>query len=148
MRRIGAISILSAIFPFIGILVPLEKVSSTIVRDFGGSVAPEQPSSTLAGTSSLRPAFYATNAATVQEVASQAESLVMQAKEQRMNYLQTKDERTKKFLKKNLDEAEKLVKGQLNRDPNCEKCMEVLISAYFFRTAFGLSKNYDKCIQT
>ena len=85
--------------------------------------------------------------ASSQDVFSQAESLIRQAKEQGISYLNSKDDNLKKSAKKNLESAEKLLKESLKRENNCEKCLEQLVTAYFYQSYFGFSKNYDECIK-
>jgi Zn-dependent protease with chaperone function len=80
-----------------------------------------------------------------QEAVSQAEALIRQAREQGVAYLNSKDDRAKKSAKKNLEDAEKILKDALKRDPNCEKCVEGLVATHFYQTYFGFAKNYDEC---
>ncbi len=80
-------------------------------------------------------------------VAAQAEELIRQAREQGVAYLNSKDDRAKKTAKKNLEDAEKILKDGLKRDPNCEKCAEGLVATHFYQTYFGFAKNYDECFK-
>jgi predicted Zn-dependent protease len=83
-----------------------------------------------------------------QSYASQAESLIRQAREQGISYLNSKDGRAKSSAKKNLEQAEKMAKDELKRVPACEKCMEALVAAYFYQAYFGFAKNYDECTRS
>jgi Zn-dependent protease with chaperone function len=83
-----------------------------------------------------------------QDLLAQIESLVKQGREQGLSYLSTKDDRTKKSSKKNLEDAEKLLKNAIKQSPACEKCIEYLVTTYFYQTYFGFSKDYDDCIKT
>jgi len=78
-------------------------------------------------------------------VTTQAEELIRQAREQGVAYLNSRDDRAKKTAKKNLEDAEKILKDALKRDPNCEKCTEGLVATHFYQTYFGFEKNYDEC---
>lgn len=77
----------------------------------------------------------------------QVEKLITQGKEQGTNYLNSKNEKSKKSAKNNLDEAEDLVKKKLKREPDCEKCIELLAMVNFYQSYFGFSKNYNDCIK-
>lgn len=77
----------------------------------------------------------------------QVESLIQQAREQGINYLQSRDDKARSSAKKNLEQAEKTLKEQLKREPNCEKCVQNLTATHFYRTYFGFSKSYDDCIK-
>lgn len=83
-----------------------------------------------------------------QDLLAQIESLVKQGREQGLSYLTSKDDRMKKSSKKNLEEAEKLLKNAIKQSPACEKCAEYLVTTYFYQTYFGFSKDYDDCIKT
>ena len=85
--------------------------------------------------------------ATAQDI-SQVESLIGQAREQGIKYLNSKDDNAKKAAKKTLESAEKLLKEAFKHQPSCEKCFEHLVSTYFFKSYFGFSKDYDDCIKT
>ena len=78
----------------------------------------------------------------------QVENLIEQGKEQGMVYLNSKNEKSKKSAKNSLEEAEDLVKKKLKREPNCEKCIELLTMTNFYQSYFGFSKNYNDCIRT
>ena len=75
-----------------------------------------------------------------QDFFTQVEGLIQQGRQQGLNYLNSKDEKTKKSAKKNLDEAENLVKKKLKQEPNCEKCLEFLTMTNFYQAYFGFSK--------
>ena len=83
-----------------------------------------------------------------QDFFAQVESLIQQGREQGLNYLNSKDEKTKRSAKKSLDEAETLLKKKLKQEPNCEKCLEFLTMTNFYQTYFGFSKDYNDCIST
>lgn len=83
-----------------------------------------------------------------QDFFAQVDSLLQQARQQGLDYLNSKDETSKKAAKKNLEEAEKLLKKAMKESPNCEKCFEFLTNTYFYKTYFGFSKDYDDCIKT
>lgn len=80
-----------------------------------------------------------------QDSAIQADNLITQVREM---WQRSQDDQTKKEVKKNLELAEKMMKDDLKRNPNCEKCQEVLISTFFYQSWFGFSKRYDECIKT
>ena len=82
-----------------------------------------------------------------QDVLAQAETMIQQGRQQGLDFLNSKDERSKKASKKNLEDAEKLVKKTLKGQPNCEKCYELLTNTNFFQTYFGFSKDYDETIK-
>jgi predicted Zn-dependent protease len=82
-----------------------------------------------------------------QDVNAQTEGLIQQAREQGANYLSSKDDKAKNAAKKSLEQAEKLLKDGLKRDPNCEKCTEQIVAVYLYQTYFGFSKNYDECLK-
>src|SRR5215211_9456968 len=82
-----------------------------------------------------------------QDVSTQAESFITQARTDGLNYLNSKDEKAKKSAKKHLDEAEDLIKDALKKDVNCEKCYESIVKAYLSKTYFGFEKNYDDCLE-
>jgi predicted Zn-dependent protease len=88
------------------------------------------------------------DAAFQQDAVSRAERLVQEAKQDGSRYLQSKDESAKKSAKRSLEEAEDLLKKELKRDARCERCVAALTSDYFYRAAFGISKNFDDCIKT
>src|SRR5687768_7305248 len=83
-----------------------------------------------------------------QDIFAQVESLIQQGRQQGLDYLNSKDDKTKKSAKKSLEEAEKLIKKELKKEPNCEKCFEFLTVTYFYQTYFGFSKDYDDCLKT
>lgn len=85
---------------------------------------------------------------TSQDFFVQVENLIAQAKEQGTNYINSKNERSKKSARSNLKEAEDLLKKKLKREPKCEKCIEYLTMTNFYQTYFGFSKNYNDCIKT
>jgi predicted Zn-dependent protease len=82
-----------------------------------------------------------------QDNLAQIENMIQQGRQQGLDYLNSKDERSKKAAKKSLEDAEKLVKKALKENPNCEKCYELLTNANFFQTYFGFSKDYDDAIK-
>lgn len=82
-----------------------------------------------------------------QDSLAQAESMIQQGRQQGLDFLNSKDERSKKASKKNLEDAEKIVKKALKDSPSCEKCYELLTNANFFQTYFGFSKDYDDCLK-
>ena len=82
-----------------------------------------------------------------QDVLAQAETMIQTGKQQGLDFLNSKDEGSKKAAKKNLEDAEKIVKKALKEQPNCEKCYELLTNANFFQTFFGFSKDYDETIK-
>ncbi|MEW6213514.1 MAG: M48 family metalloprotease, partial [Acidobacteriota bacterium] len=70
------------------------------------------------------------------------------AREQGLEYLQSKSEQSKKAAKKNLEEAERILRKEIKNNPACEKCFENLVAAYFYLAYFGFSAKYDECIET
>ncbi|HEX4950518.1 MAG TPA: M48 family metalloprotease [Blastocatellia bacterium] len=78
----------------------------------------------------------------------QLESLIQQAREQGLQYLNSKDDRAKKIAKSNLEQAEKFLKDEIKRNAACEKCFELLTSTYLYKTYFGFERNYDDCLKT
>ena len=80
-----------------------------------------------------------------QDFFAQVENLIVQGKEQGTEYLSSKNEKSKKSAKKNLDEAENLLKKKLKQELKCEKCLELLTMTFFYQTYFGFSKNYKDC---
>lgn len=78
---------------------------------------------------------------------SQADALIQQARKDGLDYLNSKDDRSKKAARKALDEAEKLLKKSIKADQACEKCFDLLTSTYFYQTYFGFSKDYDDCLK-
>lgn len=127
MKRISIIWILIAV----GFVLNSEQLS------FAGSVGANNPK--VSPTVSF---------SSVQDFLSQVENLIREAREQGLGYLNSKDDKAKKVAKKNLEEAEKLLKNGLKQNSNCEKCLEFLVTTYFYQTYFGFSKNYDECIKT
>jgi predicted Zn-dependent protease len=85
--------------------------------------------------------------ADAQAVIAQADVLLKQARETGASYANNKDEPSKKATKKALEEAEKLMKDALKRDPSCEKCTEHLARAYLYKSYFGFEKDYDDCLK-
>ena len=83
-----------------------------------------------------------------QDFFSHVENLIGEGKQQGTNYLNSKDDKSKKSAKKSLDEAENLLKKKLKQEPKCEKCLEFLTMTNFYQTYFGFSKNYNDCIRT
>jgi predicted Zn-dependent protease len=83
-----------------------------------------------------------------QDLVSETAALISQAKEQGLNYLNTKDSKAKDAAKKNLEKAEKQLKDYLKQQSNCEKCYELLAETYLYRAYFGFAKDYDKCVET
>ena len=82
-----------------------------------------------------------------QEVA-QAETLIKQGREAGLTYLNQRDDRAKDTAKKNLERAEKMMKEQLKKQSDCEKCYELLAECYLYRSFFGFARDYDKSIET
>ena len=78
----------------------------------------------------------------------QLDSLIQQAREQGMQYLNNKDDRAKKVAKSNLEQTEKVLKDELKRNAACEKCFELLTATYLYKTYFGFERNYDDCFKT
>ena len=78
----------------------------------------------------------------------QVESLIQQAREQGLQYLNNKDDRAKKVAKSNLEQTEKFLKDELKRNAACEKCFELLTATYLYKTYFGFERNYDDCFKT
>lgn len=78
----------------------------------------------------------------------QLDSLIQQAREQGMQYLNNKDDRAKKVAKSNLEQSEKLLKDEIKRNAACEKCYELLTATYLYKTYFGFERNYDDCFKT
>jgi Zn-dependent protease with chaperone function len=76
------------------------------------------------------------------------ESLIQQAREQGMQYLNNKDDRARKVAKSNLEQAEKTLKDELKRNAACEKCFELLTATYLYKSYFGFERNYDDCFKT
>jgi Zn-dependent protease with chaperone function len=89
----------------------------------------------------------ASTSPSLQDAALQAEVFIKQGREDGVNYLNTKDEKAKKSAKKNLEEAEDLLKDALKKDANCEKCFEGLVKTYLYKSYFGFEKNYDDCLE-
>jgi Zn-dependent protease with chaperone function len=88
-----------------------------------------------------------TNLATAnQDFFIQVENLIEQGKQQGMSYLNSRNDKVRKSAKNSLDDAESMVKKKLKQEPNCEKCIELLIMANFYQSYFGFSKNYNDCI--
>jgi Zn-dependent protease with chaperone function len=85
--------------------------------------------------------------AAAQADAGAVEALVKQGREQGIAFLNTKDERAKKNAKKSLEDAEKQLKNALKQNAACEKCLELLTTAYFYQTYFGFSKSYEECLK-
>ncbi len=85
--------------------------------------------------------------ASAQSSLSAIEAQLQQARAQGLQFLNSQDDRAKKAAKKNLDDAEKALKEELKRSGACEKCHELLVSAYFYQTYFGFSRNYDECLK-
>lgn len=111
----------------VGVLQPATAVRSESHADTLAEVAVPQPAPDGSG--------------------QDAESLIRQAREDGLAYLNTKDDKAKKSAKKNLEEAEKQLKESLKRDPNCEKCTENLVKVFLYQSYFGFSKDYDQCIK-
>ena len=82
-----------------------------------------------------------------QDPLGQAEAMILQGRQQGLDFINSKDERLKKASKKNLEDGEKIVKKALKEQPNCEKCYELLTNANFFQTYLGFNKDYDDCIK-
>lgn len=78
----------------------------------------------------------------------QLESLIQQAREQGVQYLNSKDDRARKVAKSNLEQSEKFLKDELKRNAACEKCFELLTATYLYKTYFGFERNYDDCLKT
>lgn len=83
-----------------------------------------------------------------QDPAGQAESLIRQARDQGLQFLNANDNQAKSNARKSLEQAEKLLKDALKRQPDCAKCTEQLIADYFYQAYFGFSKDYDECLKT
>jgi predicted Zn-dependent protease len=83
-----------------------------------------------------------------QDPAGQAEALIKQGREQGLRYLNDNDNHAKNDAKKSLEQAEKLLKDAIKRQPECAKCTEQLVADYFYQAYFGFSKDYDECIET
>ncbi|MBS1811473.1 MAG: M48 family metalloprotease [Acidobacteria bacterium] len=79
---------------------------------------------------------------------SQTAALISQAKEQGLNYLNTRDNKAKDIAKKNLEKAEKQLKDYVKKQNDCERCFELLAETYLYRAYFGFSKDYDNCVET
>lgn len=82
-----------------------------------------------------------------QDFFAQVESLIAEGKLQGTEYLSSKNEKSKKSSKKNLDEAESLLKKKLRQESKCEKCFELLTMTFFYQAYFGFSKNYKDCFE-
>jgi len=78
----------------------------------------------------------------------QVEELIRQAREQGMNYLNSRDDRARKIAKKNLDEAEKQLKEGWKRDSNCQQCVEKLVEVYFYQALLRFSGDFNDCLKT
>ena len=76
------------------------------------------------------------------------DSLIQQAREQGLQYLNNKDDRAKKVAKNNLEQVEKFLKDEIKRNAACEKCFELLTATYLYKTYFGFERNYDDCFKT
>lgn len=76
------------------------------------------------------------------------ESQIQQAREQGVQYLNSRDDRARKAAKSNLEQAEKFLKDELKRNTACEKCFELLTATYLYKTYFGFERNYDDCFRT
>jgi tetratricopeptide (TPR) repeat protein len=85
--------------------------------------------------------------AAAQDLAGKVEPLLQQAREQGLRYLNSKDENAKKSAKKDLDEAEHLLKDGLKHEPQREKYWESLVATYFYQAYFGFSKSYGECLE-
>lgn len=77
-----------------------------------------------------------------------AESLVQRGREQGLKFVNDNDDRAKQDARKSLEQAEKLLKDVLKKEPGCVKCTEQLVAGYFYQTYFGFRKDYDECIET
>ena len=75
------------------------------------------------------------------------ESQIQQAREQGVQYLNSRDDRARKAAKSNLEQAEKFLKDELKRNTACEKCFELLTATYLYKTYFGFERNYDDCFR-
>lgn len=78
---------------------------------------------------------------------SQAEALIHRAVEEGRQYLSTQNNEVRKSAKKNLEQAEKYLKEEIKLTADCEKCHELMVATYFYRTYFGFEKDYDQCVK-
>jgi metalloendopeptidase OMA1, mitochondrial len=83
-----------------------------------------------------------------QDILGQVDAMIQQARTQGLDYLDTKDEKSKKAAKKNLEDAEKVLKKAVKDTPTCERCYELLTNTFFYQTYFGFSKDYDEAVKT
>jgi len=86
--------------------------------------------------------------AEAQDPPAKAEALIRQARESGLTFLNSKDEKAGKSARKDLEEAEHLLKDGVKKQPDQEKNWEGLAAAHFYQAYFGFSKNYDDCIET
>jgi len=86
-------------------------------------------------------------AVTNEDFLTKVESLIQQGRQQGLDYLSTKDNKTKRVAKQTLEEAETLLKKKLKQESDCERCYEFLVNTHFYQGYFGFSKNYDDCIK-
>ena len=73
-------------------------------------------------------------------VATQAESLVSQARESGLRALQTNDDG-------GLDSARKILRDVLRSDVYCMRCTEPLVAFYFYRAHLGFERKYNDCLE-
>ena len=96
----------------------------------------------VAFLASSQPAF----ALTTQD--SKVAALIQRGREVGQTWLDSKDEKAKKSARKDLDDAESVLKAALERQANCESCYEQLTTVFFLQAYFGFAKNYETTIKT
>lgn len=82
------------------------------------------------------------------EYPSEADALVRQGREEGLRFRQFQDKAAKDAARGALERAEKMLRDAAKKDASCQKCVESLAAAQFFKTHFGLEKNYKDCVQT
>ncbi len=78
---------------------------------------------------------------------ARAEALIQQGREMGLRAVNQKDGKAKDAAKRNFEEAEKLLKEEVKRDPGCQACLESLAGALFYRAYFQVGRSFDDSIE-
>lgn len=80
-------------------------------------------------------------------LAAQIDALLQRAQTGGLQSQQTNDRKARDQARKDLDEAEKVVRAALRKDAACEVCVTGQVAVHFFRSVFNIDNEYDECLK-
>lgn len=99
----------------------------------------------LAGVGS--PVLVHTQPSPPSPLAVEIDAILQRARNNGVQFQTSNDRKARDQARKDLDEAEKLVRSELRKDKNCEVCVTGQVAVYFFRSAFNIDNQYDECLK-